>query len=394
MKGFSSRCYTFFLTFFIALASSLNSQTDSLKNYSLSSGISPAKQNWEIATELSYIGEYTAMLARWDLSANKPGPLSSADSLYFKKFRAIDALAAMDTISKKEKIVIINEAHHQPYHRVFTTSLLKKLFDNGYRYFCAETLGYSDTLLNPRKYPVEHSGYYTKEPLYSNLIRSALETGFTVFSYETQRTTSDSAGINLRETDQAKNIKAILDKDPGARILIHCGYDHLVESDYPGWGKAMAGRLTEYTGINPFTIDQVTFTERSSPAYENPFFKDCDLGYYAFFADSSGRLFNGPKQFNRYDARLYHPRTRWLHGRPHWQFENGKNAVYVNDKISIAYPCLVLAYVAAEKDGNPFDIIELNSKEDKKALALKKGRYKVVIHNAAQEKQIITIKNR
>ncbi len=35
--------------------------------------------------------------------------------------------------SSKERIIIINEAHHQPLHRVFTESLLEGLYQNGFR---------------------------------------------------------------------------------------------------------------------------------------------------------------------------------------------------------------------------------------------------------------------
>ncbi|MBA3706233.1 MAG: hypothetical protein H0W84_10155, partial [Bacteroidetes bacterium] len=250
--------------------------------------------------------------------------------------------------------------------------------------------------------------YYTKDPLYSNLIRTALEIGFTVFPYETTKTLQDStsikleaSGINMREIEQAKNIKKILDKDPLAKILIHCGYDHIVETNYPGWGKAMAGRIIEYTGINPFTIDQVKFTELSSLEYENPFFKKINLNYFAFFIDSAGNLFNGPEGLKQYDVRLYHPRTKWKSGRPNWVFENNRAPYFVNDKITVGYPCLVLAYLSNEIKNQknnpqnviPFDIIELKSKNDLIALSLKKGNYKIIVQDIKGNTQILeTIK--
>jgi hypothetical protein len=48
--------------------------------------------------------------------------------------------------AKNEKLIIINEAHHNIKHRVFTTSLLQGLYDNGYRFFGLEAL--SDTSIN------------------------------------------------------------------------------------------------------------------------------------------------------------------------------------------------------------------------------------------------------
>jgi hypothetical protein len=351
------------------------------------------------AEELSYIGEYKSALEFLDKREQQMPKLSTVDSLYFTRFKPVDAMAHLAEIALKEKVIMINEAHHQPYHRVFTTQLLRTLYDKGFRYFGAETLAHWDTLLNQRKYPIEHSGYYTKEPLYANLIRAALEIGYTVFPYETQIHKEDSAGINFREIEQAKNIKKILDKDPSAKLFIHCGYDHLVEADYPGWGKTMAGRFIEYTGINPFTIDQVKLTERSSSKCENPFFKTINLNYFAFFVDSAGNLFNGQKGVNQYDVRLYHPRTKWKDGRPDWMFDANRKPFFVNDSITISYPCLVFAYLTNEiplidKKGQgtiPFDIIELKNKNDKKALSLKTGKYKILVRNKKDKLQYIDV---
>lgn len=342
------------------------------------------------AEDLSFIGEYKLALQFYDKKATEMPKIREEDSLYFSKFKPVNAISYLSGIAEKEKVIMINEAHHQPYHRVFTTRVLKILYDKGFRYFGAETLTQWDTLLNERKYPNQTSGYYTKEPLYANLIRTALEIGYTVFAYETTNFIKDSAGINFREIDQAKNIKKILDKDSSAKILIHCGYDHIVESDYPGWGKAMAGRFIEYTGINPFTIDQVRLTERSNLKYDNPFFKLINLNDFSFFIDSVGNLFNGQKGINQYDVRLYHPRTKWENGRPDWMFDADRKAIFVNDKITIEYPCLVFAYLANEnKNTIPFDIIELKDKNDKKALSLKSGKYEIVVKNKKNKLQYI-----
>jgi hypothetical protein len=54
--------------------------------------------------------------------------------------------------------------------------------------------------------------------------------------------------------------------------LIHCGYDHLNEG-IPGiasWEKQYA-RVTEMTGINPFTIDQTTSSEKGKAAWNDPY---------------------------------------------------------------------------------------------------------------------------
>ena len=297
--------------------------------------------NSHAAENLSFIGEYEKALTIWDRDERKmPADLTPEQIKQFSKFKTVNAKDFILEKAKTEQIIIINEAHQQPYHRVFTTSLLHDLYKAGFRYFGAETISnYESTLndLRKNKFPTLRSGYYTCEPFYGNLVRDAINEGFEIFAYETTRIgNSDSSGINLREVDQARYIKKILDKDPKAKILIHCGWDHIVEAPYPAWGKAMAGRLYEYTGINPFTIDQTKLTEHSSAEYQNPYWTSLNLEYYAMFIDSVGQAFYGPQEYKQYDARVYHPKTKWLHGRPHWVFENNRTPYFVKEKIYLA----------------------------------------------------------
>ena len=359
--------------------------------------------NFAAATDLSFIGEYEQALIIWDRDEDKifPPNLTADEEKYFSNFKAVNAKDLILEKAKTEQIILINEAHQQPYHRVFTTSLLHELYKAGFRYFSAETISNYDISLKElqkNKYPTINSGYYTREPLYANLIREAINEGFEIFGYETTRLgNDDSSGINLREIDQARNIKKILDKDPKAKILIHCGWGHIVEAPYPGWGKAMAGRLYEYTGINPFTIDQTKLTEHSSPEYQNPYWTSINLDYYAMFVDSIGQIFYGPQKYKQYDARVYHPKTKWLHGRPHWVFENNRMPYYIKEKITLTFPCLVFAFIPKEKKENndaiPFDIIELKNAADKKALSLIKGQhYTIVIRDKNSKEQVFNVK--
>lgn len=386
----------FILSFCISVG-----QTPWYSNYSFSNKIldklSHDTLNYEAAQDLSYIGEYEKMLVIWDRDEQKmPTNLTPDQARQFLKFKAVSAKDLILEKAKTEQIILINEAHQQPYHRVFTTSLLHDLYKAGFKYFSAETISNYDISLKEllkNEYPTINSGYYTREPLYGNLIREAINEGFEVFGYETTRTgSSDSSGINLREIDQAKNIKKILDKDPKAKILIHCGWDHIVETPYRSWGKAMAGRLYEYNGINPFTIDQIKLTEHSSAEYQNPYWTSLNLDYYAMFVDSSGQTFYGPQEYKQYDARVYHPKTKWEHGRPHWVFENNRTPYYIKDKITLTFPCLVFAFITEEKKENenaiPFDIVELKTSTDKKALSLKKGQqFTIVIRDQNYKEQ-------
>ncbi|MGZ4044023.1 MAG: hypothetical protein ACXVO9_12530, partial [Bacteroidia bacterium] len=123
------------------------------------------------AQELSYIGEYEKMLETSDKEMSRFRQRSDSLTLeqkkVFSKFKAVNAKDFILEKAKTEQIIIINEAHQQPYHRVFTTSLLHDLYAAGFRYFSAETLTNFDLSINKirkNKYPTINSGYYTREP--------------------------------------------------------------------------------------------------------------------------------------------------------------------------------------------------------------------------------------
>jgi hypothetical protein len=343
--------------------------------------------------QYSQIGEYQKTLEIADLEEENSKSLSKDDSLYFKKFKAQAAIPFLLNQTKDKKIVIINESHHNQMHRVFTTQLLQGLYNQGFRYFGLEGLTTSsghDARINKEKYPTLASGYYTVEPQFGNLIREALQMGFEIFSYENSRGGSGKP----REIGQAKNIQAFINKHTDGKLLIHCGYDHVVEADtFGSWGKAMAGRLKEFTGIDPFTIDQVALTERSNPSFENPFFKIINEDTPSVFVDEKGEIFNGTKGQNYVDARIYHPRTKYINGRPDWLIIKGRKWVKFSTKdIKIEFPCLVIVYIAEEPDyAVPCDVMVLNSKQEQKALALKKGNYRVKVINEKEEFQIVSI---
>lgn len=220
------------------------------------------------AFEYATKGDYRNALILWDTAIKtriKEFTKKKTDSIndVYAKVKAIDYIVEE---AKKSQVVIINEAHHNSFHRVFTRALLKKLFDNGYKNLGLEALSngeYLDSMLNERKYPINSTGYYTKDPQFGNLVREALEIGYTLFAYES----IESEGGSGREIEQAEMIKKQIADRPNEKFLIHCGFAHAFEGVYKAWEKTMAGRLAEYTGINPLTIDQVAYSEKSNPKY-------------------------------------------------------------------------------------------------------------------------------
>lgn len=335
------------------------------------------------ATDYTISGNYKKALETWDKIGNEIPSISAKDSAYFKEFKSQDAKEYILNRSKKEKIIIINEAHHNSRHRVFTTSLLKGLYKNGYRFLGIEAL--SDTLINQRKFPVLESGsMYIHESQYSNLIKEAIDIGFILFNYE-YKYKKGKTGKD-REREQAENIAKVVAHNPNSKFLIHCGYDHLNEGipSIKEWEKAMAGRLNDLTGINPFTIDQIPGSEKGDLKFNSPYIQMANSKKPAIMVNAKGKPYNGEINDNRADCRIIHPVSVYNNGRPDWLTLNGRRKTFHISTNSISeYPVLVMAYRnnEFEKEGIPADITEIINKDQTVDLVVDKGNYRIIVKN-------------
>lgn len=329
------------------------------------------------ANEYSFVGNYQKTRETWDKNGVGISSITEEDSLYFIGFTTVNARDYIIERSKIEQIIIINEAHTYPNHRTFTHSLLQGLYDNGFRYLGLEAL--FDTIINERKYPIIESGYYTKETEFGNLVYTALNIGFTLFGYDDFEHNGKE-----REIAQARNIANFIKQNPHGKVLIHCGHDHVIKGtpNNQTWEKAMAGRLKEYTQINPFTIDQTRFAEKSERKYNHPFIAMVNKEFSVVLIDGNGNLFNGKKGNDQVDVRIIHPETHYVNNRPNWllSVENRKEYRIENSKIT-QYPLLVLAYRKNEfeNSGVPVDIIEVFESENIPSLILDKGNYDIIM---------------
>ncbi len=384
------------LLFFLMIVNKMGAQNDPYYfSDSIISQYGKDSQNETAAVKFSFIGEYIKALEYWDKKANHIADYQAIKNKYIP----VSAIEFIEKKAETEQIIIINEAHHQPSHRVFTTKLLQRLYNQGFRYFSAETLLENDIArLNLTKTPTVSTGYYTNEPCYGNLIREALRIGFKVFAYEATNSIPGQVGIQRREEEQAKNIKKIIDADPKAKILIHCGFGHLTEwCELPDL-KLMGCLVKEYTGINPYTIDQISNTERFLKEKETPFYKETDIVDNMVFIDSNNHELSVK---NLYDVAVFLPRTKYIEGRPNWMF-SFERIPYIIDSRSHSYPILIYAYLEDEYVDNtnqknkaiPFDLIEIKSEKETKALSLQRGNYIIIIKDTSgkEEFQKIAIK--
>lgn len=351
------------------------------------------KGSQSAAWAFSYIGDIKSMHKMWD-SNSKPRPLPTEEQQeVFHQYEQKSALKCILDSAQNHQVVIINEGHHLPQHRVFTTQLLDGLRKQGFTHLGLETYFASaknDSILQVNGYPTLTTGYYTKEPQFGNLVRQGHQKGFNLFGYESQGHENGKE----REINQAKNIASYLTKHPDEKVLIHCGFDHGYEGNLSSsWEKAMAGRLTEYTGIDPLTINQVLYSERSKREFENPYYQLTNVNEPSVFVNDDGEIFGEYRSGSWFDIAVFHPRSG-QDDRPDWMiYDNRSEVDFSFEESDIACPCLVFAYNEGEEIGHavPYDIQHTDDKKAK--LILDKSNYDIIILNPEGKALKTFIKN-
>jgi len=338
-----------------------------------------SKNPQKAALEYSFIGEYKKAIATYGVDEQPLFNSKEIESIK-EKYKAHDAVNYLIKKSKEHQLMIINEAHHRPRHRLFVHSLLESLCNQGYNYLALETLCHykgnaCDSDLQSRGFPLNHykTGIFTREPQFGNLVRDAIEMGYTIVSYES----TNHSDSNEREENQAKALAEVFAKDPSAKMLVLCGYDHLIEKKVDpekNGGKEMwmAGYLKKMTGINPLTINQIPLTENIP---NKMFFDAFDIKKSSVFInkkDENDILNNG-----KADILLAHPAVGSISERPAWMNLSGYSFFLINDQLTdlvMTPPLLVKAYKSVELGDDispvPVDIIQIQNKEERKALFL------------------------
>lgn len=375
--------YTLILTLFSTFESVSQMVPDEYKfSNEISEGVrqdTTAYRFQRRAVDYSFILDYKRVLHTWDDGFPKRvyQPTAS-DSTVFKTYNRKDAVDYIVERSRNEEIIIINEAHHLGIHRSFTMSLLKDLYANGYRYLGLEAL--LDKEINNRNFATKDSGYYTQEPEFANLIYSARKIGFVVFGYEA----TDGQNGKEREIQQAMNIRDFLSKNKAGKCLIHCGFDHVYENEVEGWEKAMAGRLKELLGIDPFTIDQVRYTEKSTREGSHFFTYAYNTNEPFVLLNSNKEAFKGHRLPPQTDVVVIHPRTTYVHQRPLWFTRAKKQYALPKSALKgLELPIQVLAYRQNEydKNGIPADYVELQQKDEQPSMYLLPGNYDLIFRD-------------
>ena len=352
----------------------------------------------------SYVGNYAEALADFDKEQVRE-PLKELNSSTLDRYSPQNALDVIRSVADKEQVIMVNELHQVPMHRAFTTQLLPILYAKGFRYLAVEAVNERDAQLNERGYPVYQTGGYTAEPVFGDMLRTALKLGFKIIPYEYQgkcQPKPDNPYFcqNERERGQAQNIyDRILREHPDARILVHAGAGHIQEYRSKEV-TIMAAQFNEISKINPFTIDQMEMIERSAPEYEEPDYRYATrkglIKEPTIFVSAGGGFWkNKDGLFGTVDAQVFHPRVRYQDNRPLWlrmkgmrkPYPIGKSLLRRNDQdVSSSKPgrLLVQAFVAEEAEGAvPIDQVVISGSKQKLVLMLRKGAFRIRVIDEA-----------
>lgn len=352
---------TLFLLCFVIPAFSKSQNVDSIRNL-----LSNKKRDYAFyhqvikVQDTSITNEYRDIINQIG-SFFKPIPeLNTVEMDIGKNYIARKAVDILDSIAQKEQIIIFNEAHDNPYHRVATTSYLSTLYKHGFRYLALEALDEKDDTINNRKYPLQDiSGYYVNEPCYGDMVREALRLGFTLVAYD-----FESPIIDLRERKEAENIyNRIFVKNPKAKVVIHCGYGHGQDKKISNELSMMGYYLKDKSRINPFVVNQIYYI---SDTISEPIF---------FLSPITNRIWHLPSD---YDAEIFLPKPKWVNNRPNWYSIGKKRYEYLPDlkEMNLTPPFLMQAFIKNEgENAVPLDQIEIDDINQPKGLWLYPGSY-------------------
>jgi len=358
----------------------LNERTTPFEQFRFLSGPpvqrSPALQGFAqqlLATSSSFLGRPNDAIREFPIHDESEAPPALPDTTGFDVIPAVDWIA---TQAGGRQVIMVNEAHHKPQTRLLILALLPRLRALGFTHFAAETF-----LDQPMQagYPTAKSGYYTREPVFAEIVREAARLGYTLVPYEF--TDKGDESQQARETGEARNLAEVLARDPEARILVHAGYGHVSKSagTQPDDADPMALEFMRLTGLPVLTIDQTRLTWEDGHAAER-LSREFNVTSPSVLLDrETGSAWSAfPDQF---DANVVLPASPASALRPDWLELGGRRRAVTVDMASCIghLPCLAEARYANEgNDAIPADqFVVLAPEETGTPLYLAPGEYRL-----------------
>ncbi|MEK6261855.1 MAG: hypothetical protein AABP62_24925 [Planctomycetota bacterium] len=158
---------------------------------------------------------------------------------------------AITRIAAEQRLVLIMEDHTISEHRAWIEQTLSLFRAARFTHYFAETIDEPGSTLKSRGYPTLKTGFYTMDPRFGNLVRTAIRLDFEIGGYDL----SDS-DFDRREAYQAATLAERFASRSHCRMVVHAGHAHIMKYEVRNIGRYMAARLWESTGVEPFTIWQ------------------------------------------------------------------------------------------------------------------------------------------
>jgi hypothetical protein len=179
-----------------------------------------------------------------------PAPTGLPTPASHRAVPAVDWVAAQ---ARQLRVVMVNESHHQPRTRLLTLALLAPLRAQGYTHLAVETLAPNPL---PKGYPTLDTGYYTRDPVFAELIREAIRLGYVLVPYEPESGPDQTQ--QQRETGMAQVLADLVRTQPDAKLLVHAGYGHIGKdaASQPGQADPMAREFMRLSGLPVLALDQ------------------------------------------------------------------------------------------------------------------------------------------
>jgi hypothetical protein len=160
---------------------------------------------------------------------------------------------AMTRIAAEQRLVLIMEAHTVTEHRAWIEQTLGTFRAAGFTCYFAEAFSEPGSTLKFSGYPTSRTGFYTLDPRFGNLVRTAIRLGFEVGGYDLA-----DGDFDRREEFQAATLAERVTARPDTRMVVHAGHGHIFKHEVRNVGRYMAARLWQKTGVEPFTIWQLS----------------------------------------------------------------------------------------------------------------------------------------
>lgn len=343
-----------------------------------------------LAQHLARMGDEAGALAAWDLAFpnTRPGP-----DMDLTGATARDALEEIVEASRGRRIVILNEAHHVSHNRRFAERVAVALAAEGFNVFAAEAFqqGWPPAKSGP---VTSADGLYLLDPVYAELLRVVRGAGYRLAAYEQRddQEAPDNATpaerTAAREEAQADNLIALALRDPKARVLVYCGFGHLIESPSPRGERMFAARLKAKTGADPLTIEQARGKPVLDPEKDDPVVRAVSTKFGSYQSlvvrQADGTMVTtAGAGWMAADLEVFHPREPDMNGRPAWTSRDGRRLYLMLDwtKLPPGDQRLLQAIPEAElklsKAAVPADQYPLRPAARHGALYLRPGRYVV-----------------